>query len=279
MWRGTCVYETSKDRFILETADQSATQDGATANRRVFVEGLGARIITANPLSKASGAVANPAIVPRTKAIRTDPLRYDLRADTRPVTHDLLALPDGPAPLAAQLFDAALDAATPSLQHPGVDAAPTEVFALIDAALDPMMPDMLTGSGLDHVCLFAGKAEQELAEVAPWLVRLTPDHPLTAALLDPSEPPVGLWPLQGAIFLCSRIGMPALRRNLRNFTRLEGEEGAAPTYFRFYAASVFRSFLQASEPAVLQHLLAGIDRAILPGDASGNQAMVVNRCA
>jgi hypothetical protein len=157
------------------------------------------------------------------------------------------------------------------------ETAPTETFALIDAALNPMMPDLLEGSGLDHTCLFSGKAEKELAEVAPWLVRLTQDHPLTQSLLDPSEPPIGLWPLQGAILLTSCVGMPALRRNLRNFTRLEGEKGEPPTYFRFYAPAVFRSMLPSIERKMAVKLLAGIDQVVLAGNTAATTAMIVSR--
>ncbi|MCK0122443.1 DUF4123 domain-containing protein [Loktanella sp. F6476L] len=276
MWRGTCVYETLKDRYVLETSDPSQSVDAAAHNRRVFVDALGGRMIIEGPLENDLSVVANPALVARTNAVRTDPLRLDLILDRRSVLHDKVAIPDGPAVAFQEML---FGSDVQSLESPFDTSADVEVFALIDAALDPMMPEMLEGSGLDHVCLFSGKAERELSEVAPWLVRLTADHPLTTAFLDVAAPPVGLWPLESAVLFCSRIGLPGLRRHLRNFTRLEGEPGAAPTYFRFYAPSVLRSLLSSMTAEASQQLFAGIDRMVMPAGKTPAEAVVVSRGA
>ncbi|WP_298293019.1 DUF4123 domain-containing protein [uncultured Litoreibacter sp.] len=277
MWRGKCVFETDKDRFIAETEDHSAAQSDALANREAFVAGQGGRMIVAGPLEQADGKRSNPALRVRTTSTGADPLRLTLAADQRPVDFEVLALPDGPAALEEQLFDPALQDVPPAIAHPAPGAAPVEVFALIDAACNPMMPEALAGYGADHVCLFGGETADELSDVAPWLARLEPGHPLTGALLSGDEPPLGHWPLQSAVFLCSRIGLPALRRNLRKFTRMQREDGNPPYYFRFYDPSVFRVALPAMTPDMQCQLLAGIDLAILPADADGQTALRMTR--
>lgn len=276
MWRGKCLVENDKDRFVAVTEDASPDLEAALQNRRIFAAQTGARLVIEGPLSK-EGGIANPALRPRTKAIEMVPLRQALQDDTRPILFDTRPLEEGPAPLADLLFDPAARDWPEVPPLPQIGPAPVESFALLDAALNPAFPEALEGSGLAHATLFAGDAAAELSDVAPWLVRLEPDAALTRSLLSDDPQPVGFWALQGAIFLRSRLGLHGLRRNLRSFTRLEGEAGSQPFFFRFYSASVFRTAVPAMDSKVQRGLLAGIDLIVTPGDVRGRTAMVVHR--
>lgn len=105
------------------------------------------------------------------------------------------------------------------------DDRPLRTFALLDAALVMGLPEMLAASDLAHDCLFAGKAATEMADVAPWLVELEPDHRLTRMLLTTVEAPGGLAERQAGAFLRSRAPLATLRAHLRRFTRLRDETG------------------------------------------------------
>lgn len=277
MWSSTVVFETAKDRFVADTTDPAASQGEALANRQLFLARQGGRLICASDLRRDPDPATNLALKPMTRARDIQPWRPDLRADTRPVHFETRPLPDGPGALLPLAFDDRPDW-LPAFPAPSeTHSMPLETFALVDAALNMAFPDVLFGSGLDHRCLFSGPTAEKLAEVVPYLVRLTSQSPITRALFDPSSPPVGQWGLQSALILRSRLGLHGLRRSLRAFLRLEQEAGKRPLFFRFYAPAVFRSVVPALELQVHRQMLAGIDLVLCPGARTPDCALIVHR--
>lgn len=122
----------------------------------------------------------------------------------------------------------------PEHDLPDQNARPRGLWAVLDAARLPNLPEELEASGLPHRCLFRGKAQQDWGHVAPWLVALNPDARLTRRLFT-AKAPFGLWLSSAAMFLSSRAEMDDLWRHFRKFTRIQDVSGAW-LYFRFWEA-------------------------------------------
>jgi len=60
----------------------------------------------------------------------------------------------------------------------------TTVYAILDGASVPRLPQTLEQMGVESECLFRGELDPELALVAPYLVTVQPGHPFTEWLLQ-----------------------------------------------------------------------------------------------
>lgn len=161
----------------------------------------------------------------------------------------LIRLPTGPqGPLVADLRALAFADTLPYWP----DESPPETFALLDAARFPGLPETLAASDLDHASLFRGAAGEDLADVAPWLVRLAPDHALTRQLLTPHLPDGPHWHRWGrgvAVLMRSAAGFQALWRHFRKYTRIYDDQRGKWNYFRFYAPETLRGLVAHMPPA------------------------------
>ena len=155
--------------------------------------------------------------------------------DPQPALHSRVI--DDIVPLDAQIGVAQPKTVPDALHDAIFGDADLPSYALLDAAKAPDLAEALTRSGLDHLCLFQGRAFQQLQSVAPWLVRLQPGNRFARALFTRSPAPWHLWDAQPGIFLRSHADMAQLRAHLRHFTRLQDEKGAW-YYFRFWEPAV-----------------------------------------
>ena len=114
-------------------------------------------------------------------------------------------------------------------------------YALLDAAKATNLVDRLNASGLEFRCLFKGQAEQELSEVAPYLVSLREDDNLTRTLFTGPKGCHGLWHSEPGIFLRSPLKLETLWQHLRRFTRVQNSSGKW-YYFRYWEPAVARSY-------------------------------------
>ncbi|RAU19577.1 hypothetical protein DN062_00370 [Nitrincola tibetensis] len=96
-----------------------------------------------------------------------------------------------------------------------------------------LLTSFLEDSGLRYQSLFQGKAQEELAEHAPYLVELTEDNHFTCRLFTGPDGIGGLWEKELGIFLRCRARFDALRKHLRKFIRLQNVDGRW-FYFRFW---------------------------------------------
>ena len=116
----------------------------------------------------------------------------------------------------------------------GTQAEP--LFAILDAARDKKVVELLGGCGEEFRSLYDGKSAGELALVAPYLVRLPPESPLLEKLV------LNGWGKSWGVYVtCSRHFMD-LRHHLRQFLMAQTEGGQA-LYFRFYDPRVLRVYL------------------------------------
>lgn len=119
----------------------------------------------------------------------------------------------------------------------GPPDAHTQCYALLDGCKIDGLREILETSDLKHACLFQGEALQDLGDVAPWLVRLTPDAPLTRQLLtaaDPKDPvPWHMWQDAPGLFLRTALDFKDLWGHLRRFTRIRTDADTW-LYYRFW---------------------------------------------
>jgi len=65
----------------------------------------------------------------------------------------------------------------------------TTTYAIIDGAAVPGIADLADADALDATCLFTGDMEEELGDVAPWVVALKPDTTLTRHIFTEGRAP------------------------------------------------------------------------------------------
>lgn len=124
-------------------------------------------------------------------------------------------------------------------------------FAVLDAAKVPLLPILLDSSGLTFRCIFQGKAEEELADAAPYLVELKDGEKFTRSLFTSSGQPGDLWDRSPGMIVRSRGSLTELRGHFRKFTRVRDESGRW-FYFRFWEVSVIPRFLSMLRPDQLE---------------------------
>ena len=117
------------------------------------------------------------------------------------------------------------------------NTTPRTTYALLDAAVCPLLPEMLESSDLLHKCLFTGKTMEHSSDVAPWLVELKPDHSFTRKLMSAKDTAGGLWEMELGIILKSHDGFDKIWSHCRKFTRIQDDRGRW-LYYRFWSPPV-----------------------------------------
>jgi hypothetical protein len=144
-------------------------------------------------------------------------------------------------------------------------ADPVNTFAIVDAALVVNLKEWLESSQLSYVSLLQGEAQEELEDVAPYLVQIRPDSGAALQLLTRSPAPWHLWDSDGCIFIQSRAELEGLRGHLRRLTRLKRPDGSW-VFFRFWSPSTIlglRRVFESSEPHVAAFFGHTIERLIV----------------
>jgi hypothetical protein len=123
-----------------------------------------------------------------------------------------------------------------TLWQPVEGESPGNVYAILDAARDDLIYPKLQASDMESACLYEGEQARELAEAAPYLVRLQKDEPFIYWLFTNG------WGRSWGIFLVSNEDFEAVLRHFRQFVFVRDEK-EKNVYFRFYDPRVLRSFL------------------------------------
>jgi len=113
---------------------------------------------------------------------------------------------------------------------------PVNVWAVLDAAKDTRIFDLVSRCHLQKCCLFAGDLSPQLERSAPYLIKVSPRDSVTETLLDEG------WGQGWGVFLQSDDSLAALRRHLRTFLRVKDESGRY-LLFRYYDPGVLRIYL------------------------------------
>src|ERR671937_3314394 len=95
-----------------------------------------------------------------------------------------------------------------------------ELCAVLDGASVPGLIERLDGDrSLEVECLFRGELEPDMAEVAPYLVKLDPASELAEWIVGTG------WGQHWGTFVTSRQGFRALRNHLRALTLVYRRDG------------------------------------------------------
>lgn len=126
------------------------------------------------------------------------------------------------------------------------------VFVVLDGALIPELRMKLYEMKPENYCLFSGELEPDMAEVAPYLVRLLPGTPFTEWLLTEC------WGKNWGIFAHSRETAIGMRKHFSSLITVYDEDGM-PMIFRYYDPRVWRKFLPTCEPDQIKSLFGKVD--------------------
>ena len=114
----------------------------------------------------------------------------------------------------------------------------TNLFAVLDGASVPELPQILWEHEPEHVCLYRGELEPDMAEVAPYLVKLEYDHPFTKLVCEQG------WGKHWGIFVITpaEVHLRDLRNHFRKFLMVYDPDGKL-IYFRYYDPRVLRVYM------------------------------------
>ena len=111
-----------------------------------------------------------------------------------------------------------------------------DVYAILDGARNELIYPAVLQSGCETECLYLGELEPDMAEAAPYLVKLQKDHPFTEWLIKEG------WGDSWGIYLRASSPFRDLRRHFRKFLMVY-DPNHKPLYFRYYDPRVMRVYL------------------------------------
>jgi hypothetical protein len=134
------------------------------------------------------------------------------------------------------------------------------VFAVLDGASVPGLLDRLYGNVRpEFECLYRGNLEPDMAEVAPYLVRLEADSEFTSWVLSEG------WGKHWGVFAVTPADLRAMRMHLRRFVKVHDAEGK-PLYFRYYDPRVLRTYLPTCNAKELADFFGPVAKYVGEGE-------------
>lgn len=133
-------------------------------------------------------------------------------------------------------------------------------FALLDGAGIPNLLDRLyDDGGPEFECLYMGELAPDMAEVAPYLVRLVPGSAFLEWVFSG-------WGQHWGIFavLPADLDLPAVRRHFRKLNIAYGPDGN-PLLFRYYDPRVLGTFLFTCDAQQLISMFGPVSHFLLEG--------------
>jgi hypothetical protein len=134
------------------------------------------------------------------------------------------------------------------------------VFAILDGASIDQLLDRLYKHRPQHICLYRGELEPDIAHVAPYLVRMEPDSAFTDWVLTQG------WGNHWGIFAVTTADLTALRQHFRRFLTVHDPKGA-PMLFRYYDPRVLRAYLPTCNSQELETVFGPVLRFMMEGNA------------
>ncbi len=112
----------------------------------------------------------------------------------------------------------------------------SHLYAILDGARNEGIYPAVLQSGCEFECLYMGELDSDLAEAAPYLVKLEQGKPFMDWLIDKG------WGDNWGIFVHTAAAFRDLKRHLRKFLMVY-DTNAKPMYFRYYDPRVLRIYL------------------------------------
>lgn len=143
------------------------------------------------------------------------------------------------------------------------------LYAVLDAARDPLVLGLLMQSGERFQSLYEGPKAQRYAAIAPYLVALPRDSSFLVQLVRMG------WGKSWGIFLTCDRPFEEVRKHLRHFLTVE-LEGGKTVLFRFYDPRVLRQFLPTCTPEELLAFHGPVGRFLM--ESCPPAALLDHRC-
>ncbi len=151
------------------------------------------------------------------------------------------------------------------------EAEDRHVYVILDGAQNENLLDVFDDHAeLERECLWFGRLEPDMQEVAPYLVELDEDAPFTHWLLDHG------WGQHWGIFLVSDEDLAAVWRHLRQHTRVYDPQQRR-LFFRFYDPRVLTTFLPTCDRQQLVEFFGPV--ACFIAELEGGQGAVAHSLA
>jgi hypothetical protein len=203
-------------------------------------EGCRVRDLDSATGTRLNGAAVQEGVVSPGDVISAGRTTFLVRGEDRP-----LAAPSLVAVLVSAATPPAPKQASPTppdrlLQVLRGQAQP--LFALLDAAREPKVLELLRGSGEEYQSLYEGPKGEELANWAPYVVRLPSHCRLLEALARQS------WGTSWGVYFTSARTLAEVRKHFRRFLMAKLADGR-DVYFRFYDPRVLRVYLASCDAA------------------------------
>jgi hypothetical protein len=133
-----------------------------------------------------------------------------------------------------------------------------KVYGVLDGASADRLPQAIYQHGVDSVCLLRGELEPDLAQVAPYLVRLDPGAPFTGWVLEEG------WGNHWGIFVVTKADVRTLRQHFRSFLTVYDPDNV-PLFFRYYDPRVLRVYLPTCNAEELETVFGPVERYLMEG--------------
>ena len=119
------------------------------------------------------------------------------------------------------------------------------VYAILDGASVPDLLNSLAQHQPEYECLYRGALRDDIAQVAPYLVRLDPTNDFTPWVVENG------WGAHWGIFVMAEVELAFLRRHFRKFLTVFDPDGM-PLLFRYYDPRVLRIYLPTCNSSELE---------------------------
>jgi pSer/pThr/pTyr-binding forkhead associated (FHA) protein len=144
------------------------------------------------------------------------------------------------------------------------------LFAVLDAARDPHILNILLESNQPFESLLNGQEGQDLAHFAPYLARLPEGSLLLETLVRQG------WGNSWGVYLTSHRTLKEVQNHIRRFLRVRLPEGRE-VYFRYYDPRVLRLFLPTCRPDEINRFFGPVKCFMMEGDEPDILLQFVNR--
>lgn len=134
-----------------------------------------------------------------------------------------------------------------------------QLYAVLDGARNAGTHSAVLASGCEFECLYRGELEPDLAEAAPYLVKLQKNHPFTNWLVEEG------WGESWGIFIQTTASLKDARQHLRKFLMVYDSD-TKPLYFRYYDPRVLRVYLPTCNAQELATVFGPVQSYLLEND-------------
>lgn len=135
----------------------------------------------------------------------------------------------------------------------------TNIYAVIDGASTKGLLGALDSNQPEYSCLFSGKLNPELAETAPYLIRLDTQTALVDWLFDGWGKHYGIYAL-----VPDEMEFKAVRKHFRGFMVVKSPQNK-PWHFRYYDPRILRDFLPTCDKPQQSQMFGSVKLYIAEG--------------